>query len=232
MFESVRNHSSLLFLCSLLALGLLNGLFSGGAAQTAVLPVLFLGTLVAATAEAAPSRKLRLIAGGLAGLAFSALVAVRWLHIERLLLAQWITLSIFLIFSAFRLLEKVLRPGTVNRAKLYDAVSIYLLLALTWFALYNWTEQQVPGSFRVTTESPFQPITPETLLYLSFSTLTTVGFGDVVAVRSMSRMLVGMEAAVGVLYVAILIARLTSLYEHPRASLHPSSTRSDQDSAG
>jgi hypothetical protein len=183
MFESFRNHSSVFLLSSLLALGLLHGFFAGRAGENAVLPVVFLAALVAATAEAAPSRKLTLIAGGLAGLTFATVVAVRWLHIEALLLAQWIVLSTFLVFSVFLLLQKVLRPGSVSRAKLYDAVSIYLLLGLAWFALYNWTEQQAPGSFRVTTEGSSHPIAPETLLYLSFTTLTTAGFGDVVAVR-------------------------------------------------
>src|SRR6266542_3219767 len=100
MFESLRNHSSLLLLLLLLALGLLHGFFSGRAGENAVLPVVLLAALVAATAEAAPSRKLTLIAGGLAGLTFSAVVAVRWLRIETLLLAQWIVLSTFLVFSA------------------------------------------------------------------------------------------------------------------------------------
>ena len=229
MFESFRNHSSVFLLSSLLALGLLHGFFAGRAGENAVLPVVFLAALVAATAEAAPSRKLTLIAGGLAGLTFSTVVAVRWLHIEALLLALWIVLSTFLVFSVFLLLQKVLRPGSVSRAKLYDAVSIYLLLGLAWFALYNWTEQQAPGSFRDTADGLSHPITPEALLYLSFSTLTTVGFGDVVAVRSVSRMLLGAEAIAGVLYVAILVARLTALYDH-RGALRRSSIPPNEDS--
>jgi hypothetical protein len=179
-----------------------------------VLSLALLATLATGTAEAAPSGMLALVAGGLAALTFCAVIAASWFRIEFAVQARWILLAIFFAFCALRLLQKVLRPGVVRATKLYDAVSVYLLLGLTWAALYNWTEQQVPGSFRVTSDSSLRPITSETLLYFSFTTLTTAGFGDVVAMRSLSRILVSMEAIAGVMYVAILIARLAGSYGH------------------
>jgi hypothetical protein len=211
MVKLFRKHSSVVLLLLLATLALLHGLLAERAGQDDVLILVLLATLAAGAAEAAASGMIALIAGGLATLTFCAVIAARWFHMESAIQAQPVLLAIFFAFCAVRLLQKVLRPGLVNAGKLYDAASIYLLLGLTWSALYNWTEQQVPGSFRVATDTS-RPVSSETLLYFSFTTLTTVGFGDVVAVRSLSRMLASMEAITGVLYVAILIARLAGSY--------------------
>ena len=49
-------------------------------------------------------------------------------------------------------------------------------------------------------------------LYFSFITLSTVGYGDIIPVSQMARMLAIVEAMFGTFYVALLIARLVSLY--------------------
>jgi hypothetical protein len=48
--------------------------------------------------------------------------------------------------------------------------------------------------------------------YFSFITLSTVGYGDITPVSRAARWLAAMEAMTGLLYVAVLIARLVSLY--------------------
>jgi hypothetical protein len=50
------------------------------------------------------------------------------------------------------------------------------------------------------------------ILYFSFTVLTTTGFGDIVAVHPIARMLCVLEQVVGVLFIAILIARLAGTY--------------------
>jgi ion channel len=220
----VRNHSSVILLVSLVTLALLNGLISEQPGRHDVLALALLATLAAGTLEAASSKRLTLIAAGLAAVTSTVVIVARWFHVESAARVQWILIFIFFAFCATRLLKKVLRPGFVTAGKLYDAVSVYLLLGLTWASLYNWTEQRVPGSFRLTSESSPHPITPEIFLYFSFSTLTTVGYGDVIAVRSLSRMLVSLEAIAGVLYVAILIARLAGSYGRRKRSDAPSPT--------
>ena len=49
-------------------------------------------------------------------------------------------------------------------------------------------------------------------LYFSFTTLSTIGFGDIVPVSGASRMLAILEAIVGMFYVTMLVARLVSIY--------------------
>jgi hypothetical protein len=51
--------------------------------------------------------------------------------------------------------------------------------------------------------------------YFSFVTLSTVGYGDITPVSKVARMLAALEAMTGLLYVAVLIARLVSLYSAP-----------------
>jgi voltage-gated potassium channel Kch len=51
-----------------------------------------------------------------------------------------------------------------------------------------------------------------TAIYFSFITLTTVGYGDIVPVSTVARMLTSTEAMTGTLFMAVLIARLVSLY--------------------
>jgi hypothetical protein len=53
--------------------------------------------------------------------------------------------------------------------------------------------------------------------YFSFVTLSTVGYGDITPVSKVARMLAAMEAMTGLLYVAVLIARLVALYSSPKS---------------
>ena len=54
--------------------------------------------------------------------------------------------------------------------------------------------------------------------YFSLITLSTVGYGDITPVSKVARMLAAMEAMTGLLYVAVLIARLVGLYSAPKPS--------------
>jgi hypothetical protein len=59
-----------------------------------------------------------------------------------------------------------------------------------------------------------------TSFYFSFITLSTVGYGDIIPVSRIARWLPAMEAMTGLLYVAVLIARLVSLYSAPGSADH------------
>ena len=55
-------------------------------------------------------------------------------------------------------------------------------------------------------------------LYFSFITLSTVGYGDITPVSKVARMLAAMEAITGLLYVAVLIARLVAIQATPKSN--------------
>lgn len=90
------------------------------------------------------------------------------------------------------------------------AIAIYLVLGITWAASYRVIEILSPGSFSFTSTDS-EPAWPE-LLYYSYTTLTTLGYGEIVPKTSFARIWASLEAITGVLYTAILVARLVSLY--------------------
>jgi len=93
------------------------------------------------------------------------------------------------------------------------AVAAYLILGVIWSLAYYLIALRMPEAFSV--QGPFTPGDGEVLrshlFYFSFVTLTTLGYGDIVPVHPMVRMLVILEGIAGQLFPAILIARLVSL---------------------
>lgn len=103
---------------------------------------------------------------------------------------------------------QVFRAGPINVARIQGAVAVYLLLGLAWGAAYELVDLAHPGAF--TTSAPQQHERFH-FAYFSFVVLTTVGFGDITPVDPVARSLAALEALVGQLYPAILLARLVSL---------------------
>ena len=69
----------------------------------------------------------------------------------------------------------------------------------------------MPGSYSHLPEVSFQPAFRAAFEYFSFSTLTSLGYGDIVPLRPLARSLATFEAAVGQLYPATLLARVVML---------------------
>ncbi len=109
-------------------------------------------------------------------------------------------------------LKRTLRPGPVTGYRVMGGVAGYLLIGLTWAFAYDILVQQVPGAihFLPGTASGL-PGQPSHLIYFSFVTLTTVGYGDVYPASPAARSLAIAEALVGQLYIAILISSLVGM---------------------
>ena len=120
--------------------------------------------------------------------------------------------SAFYAFTTVAVFLDVIRSERVTPDTLYGAVCVYLLIGLTFGSLFDTVETITPGSFQinVSTEGPPE-IRWRTLIFLSFMTLTTVGFGDVTPTTPQTQSLVSIEGVIGVLYVAVLIARIVGI---------------------
>jgi hypothetical protein len=93
------------------------------------------------------------------------------------------------------------------------------MLGLTWTVAYWLVDQLTPGgAFSFNTARGTQSMNGFTGFYFSFITLSTVGYGDITPVSQAARWLAAMEAMTGLLYVAVLIARLVSLYSTPKSN--------------
>lgn len=179
-----------------------------------------LAIMVAGVFAASGSRKTLLLA---LGLALPAL-ALQWIYlISRDPLAgnlMSITIVLFYIFTIFKVLAQVLRPGVVTHDNICGAIAAYILTAVAWAVLYNLVDNLMPGSFLMYGQSDkVSPMTMQDFLFFSFTTLTSTGYGDILPIGRHAQSLTILEQLAGVFYVAILIARLAGLYQ-PRAIRH------------
>ena len=104
----------------------------------------------------------------------------------------------------------VFGPGEVNYHRIVGAVLLYLLIAMVFASLYVVVGNAIPGAF-TGIEVEESPALANTVIYFSFVTLTSTGYGDVVPLHPLSRSLCNLEAVVGQLYPATLLARLVTL---------------------
>src|SRR5881392_352712 len=147
-------------------------------------------------------------------------IAGRWInHFRPDLIPPAVFLVAGLILIAFvvgNLLRFVLRAPSVNTEVLCASISAYLMLGLMWTMAYWLVDQLTPGgAFSFNTNTGTRSMNGFTGFYFSFITLSTVGYGDITPVSRIARWLAAMEAMTGLLYVAVLIARLVSLYSAP-----------------
>lgn len=98
------------------------------------------------------------------------------------------------------------------------SVSAYLLIGVMWAFLYQLLNLISPGSFLSTIASETGSGTID-YFYYSFVTLTTLGFGDIVPVSSVARSFTALEAVTGVLFMAIVIARVIGLHVVKKGSV-------------
>jgi hypothetical protein len=122
----------------------------------------------------------------------------------------WITLM--LLFAVILIIREILSHPAVTAQTIFGAVSAYMIIGLTFAACY--------GTMNKLSGSPFfadgQPGSAATFQYFSFATLTTVGYGDFTAAQASGRALAVMEALLGQVFLATLVARLVSAYRSPR----------------
>jgi hypothetical protein len=111
----------------------------------------------------------------------------------------------------------VFGSGRVTFHRVQGAVLLYLNFALMFFTIYRLMSELLPNSFSNLPQSGAEHGSGATLLYFSFSTLTTLGYGDIAPVHPLVRSFANLEAVIGQLYPATLLARLVSLeIEHRR----------------
>jgi hypothetical protein len=168
--------------------------------------------LLAATLELYRNRNWRRLGTILAGISMLFMLVHFFRPLQMILVANWLFLALFLGFVSVVLFSYLGLPGAVTRGRIYGLVNLYFLLGLFYFALFNFVETVQPGSFRETGILAANGISRHSLLYLSLVTLTTLGYGDILPVSQPARTMAALEAATGVLYIAITVARLVAAY--------------------
>jgi len=119
-------------------------------------------------------------------------------------LGLWTLIGLFAAAGALRFAMSAMQ---VDSEHLYAALSAYLLAGI-YFGLFYWVLEQVwPGTFAAT--GGFSRMSA---IYFSFVTLATLGYGDIVPRTDVARGLAIVEGVGGQLFLAVMVARLVSLY--------------------
>jgi hypothetical protein len=123
------------------------------------------------------------------------------------------TSMLFFIFVTITILEHILKSEEVTTDTLYGAVCVYLLLGIMWASIYGFLEYVSPGAvFEGYDKEITTKISSNELIYYSYTTLATIGYGDITSVTPVGRIISVLEAIFGQLYIAFLVARLISIY--------------------
>jgi hypothetical protein len=100
---------------------------------------------------------------------------------------------------------------TITRDVLYASVALYLLLGAIFVPLYGLLDYLLPGSIR-DGSFPDAPVQWQQLVYFSYTTLTSTGYGDILPLSWWTRSLANLEMITGVLFITIIVSRLVALY--------------------
>ncbi|HEV7600350.1 MAG TPA: ion channel [Bradyrhizobium sp.] len=101
-------------------------------------------------------------------------------------------------------------PGRVTHHHVMGAILLYLTIAVIFVALFTFVGSLAPKAFSGLSVED-SPALASNLIYFSFATLTTTGYGDIFPVHPIARSLCNLESIFGQLYPATLLARLVTL---------------------
>jgi len=132
---------------------------------------------------------------------------------EDVLLVAFLVLSIAFYSHIIWFLIRSLFIGEqrITHDTLYKAVSVYLLFGLTWTFGYALLELASPGSFIFGSHSPEDGLRHERFIGFSFTTLTTLGYGNISPATPRADAITSLQAVAGQIYLAIVIARLVAI---------------------
>jgi hypothetical protein len=139
---------------------------------------------------------------------------------DQVTVAHHLFAAAFLAYAVGVMLHFIFASRRVTRDTLFASLCVYLLLGVAWALAYSSIDVLDPAAFYYSTLRPGEP-TPglridqrgnTAVLYFSLSTLTTLGYGDIVPASPVARMLACLEAVTGNLYLTVLVARLVGLH--------------------
>ena len=123
------------------------------------------------------------------------------------MIAHSLAAFVFNLLFAIVILKKTFKSGDISFQRIQGSIVVFLVAGLMYAYLFHSIYMYVgPGSFNNVSDAGLKEF-----LYFSFTSLTTMGYGDITPVHPLARSIANSEALVGQLYPAILIARLVSL---------------------
>ncbi|HSR69051.1 MAG TPA: ion channel [Acidobacteriota bacterium] len=216
-FPAVRNHSQrprcLFLFLSLLALLLLAPVVNLGPGAAVMFLLLQSITLIAGISALRFRGRSLPAAVVLAVLQLAASVAALAYQYPMARYLALIFIILFYLYLLAHVLSYVLSREGRGVDRIIGGLSAYLLMGVAWGFLYILIEAAAPGSFATPgTDFPVDGAGRPDLIYFSFVTLTTLGFGEIVPASPLVRPITILEALAGVFFMAVLVARLVGSY--------------------
>ncbi|MCH7729056.1 MAG: hypothetical protein IH991_21625, partial [Planctomycetes bacterium] len=142
-----------------------------------------------------------------------------WREGDSVAIAAHVAGLLFLVYTVVLILKFLFSTGRVSYDMICASLCVYLLLGVLWAITYSLIQIFDGQSFLSAfvddgdgTTMRFGGERTLTALYYSFVTMSTLGYGDIVPRSSLARMAAAMQAIVGQLYLAVLVARLVGLH--------------------
>jgi len=130
-----------------------------------------------------------------------------WPYNLHLLAGAWLIIAVTL---GIVVAGAVFGAGRITYHRIIGATLLYLLIAVAFAAMFAVVGLSIPNAFKGIAFEDDAALA-SSLFYLSFVTLTSTGYGDIVPVHPLARSLCNIEAIVGQLYPATILARLVTL---------------------
>ena len=119
-------------------------------------------------------------------------------------LAWMIFMIVFLVYTLAIILRHIFEADSVTIGEIYAAISVYVMIGLAFGIGYHFLNTLGPDSIKFNEGED----TMSALIYFSFTTLSTVGYGDITPISAIARSLSIIEMIIGATYVAVLIGAL------------------------
>ena len=132
--------------------------------------------------------------------------------------------AMFLVYVIFVLLKFIFTSERVTEDTIFASLCIYLLMAVLWALAYSLVGLYDADAFKYPlgdeisgNKMRFGAMPAGLEFYYSIVTMTTLGYGDILPISPIAKSLATLQAVVGQLYLAVLVARLVGLYVAEKA---------------
>ena len=210
ILNTIREYKMFNFMVSILILLILSSLLEGVKYNYIILNSLSTFVFIAGVYAASKSKRSIII---------MIILGIPWF------LSEWIYLTsdrtvflgfFFFLYITYILFENIFTAKDVTPDTLYGAACCYLLLGLLWSSIYGVIDHLSPGTIFNTVQNG-DYMTPNEIMYFSYTTLTTLGYGDITLLSPEGRIVSVLEAIIGQLFLTFVVARLIAMYS---AKLH------------
>ncbi|MFA6033869.1 MAG: potassium channel family protein, partial [Myxococcota bacterium] len=118
----------------------------------------------------------------------------------------------FILVAIVSIGKDIFVKNQITMNVILGSLCIYMFIGMFFAFLFAGLGLSIPSSIHI--YDTFEPARPEALadfMYFSFSSLTTIGYGDILATHPFTKLLAAFEGVIGTLYVAVMIARLVGM---------------------